>query len=86
MQEFTMAVHSRLRKLMNRYNMARLDEGKRILSERAFARALGMTHTRLQRLVEQERPWDMETMNACMQFFRLNSFDELFEYTEDEKT
>jgi hypothetical protein len=85
MQEFTMAVRSRLRVLVAEYNLARAREGLAPLSVRQLAQAMGVDHTRLGRAINGGDTFKLDLLDACMQFFKLDSFDQLFEYTEEEK-
>ena len=85
MQEWGMATKSRLNILIAEYNLARAREGLPAMSARAIAQEMGVTHTRFLRVRKQGEPWDLELMDKCMQFFQLNSYDELFEYQEEEK-
>ena len=85
MQEWTMSVHSRLEVLIAEYNLERARVGLRPLSGRAIAREMGINHSRLQRLRYEGEPWDLEVLDKCIQFFQLESFDQLFEYREEPK-
>jgi transcriptional regulator with XRE-family HTH domain len=82
MQEWTMAVHSRLRILIAERNLERAREGLSALSVRQIAEGMDVDHTRLQRLVNGGDTYKLEMMDKLMQFFQLTSFDQLFEYTE----
>lgn len=86
MQEWSMATKSRLNILIAEYNLARAREGLPALSARAIAQEMDVTHTRFLRIKRNGEPWDLELIDKCMQFFQLNSLDELFEYTEVSKS
>jgi len=85
MQELIMATKSRLNILIAEHNLERAKEGLPALSARAIADQMGITHTRFLRLKKQGEPWDLEALDKCMQFFKLDSFDQLFEYQEEEQ-
>lgn len=85
MQEWTMTVRSRLPILIAEYNLTRLRAGQPKLGNPEIAEKLGIEYTRLHRLLNGSQAWKFDVMDACMQLFELNSFDQLFEYTEELK-
>jgi hypothetical protein len=83
--EVAMAVRSRLPILIAQHNLERARVGEPPLSVRQIALAMGIDHTRLLRIVRDGGPWKLDVLNAAFQYFRLTSFDQLFEYREDER-
>lgn len=83
MQEWTMALKSRLHILIADRNAERARAGLKPLSVRSIAEATGIERTRLHRLLSGADNDTLKMLDKLMQHFQLNSLDELLEYQEE---
>jgi DNA-binding Xre family transcriptional regulator len=82
MQEFTMALQSRIHILLADLNAQRARAGQRPLSVRALAREIGVDNSTLHRVVNGGDHITLSLLDKLLQYFNLNSLDDLLEYRE----
>lgn len=77
-------IRCRIPRIMAEFNIQRLRSGLSVMSERRIAQETQISYGYLRRLTREETEiYQLPEMARLMQFFKLNSFDQLFEYTEE---
>ncbi len=85
MQGVVMPVRSRVKVLLYRRNLERVEAGERPISMRSLAQASGVAYSALRKLADNESTRvDFDTLDKLMRYFGVTSLDEILEYTPEQ--
>ncbi len=85
MQGVAMPVRSRVKVLLYRRNLERVEAGERPISMRGLAQASGIAYSALRKLADNESTRvDFDTLDKLMRYFGVTSLDEILEYIPDQ--
>ncbi len=76
-----MPVRSRVKVLLYRRNLERVEAGEKPISVHGLALATGIAYSALRKLADNESTRvDFETLDKLMRYFDVTSLDEILEY------
>jgi DNA-binding Xre family transcriptional regulator len=81
-----MPIRSRVNVLLAEHNVKRAKQGEPALSVRGLARAAGVSHSAIVRLVDDKTEMiQFRTLDRLMRFFDTTDIRDILEYTPDEQ-